>query len=351
MVANRLYPTREVANVEYRFLGEDEYSTLQQLGIVKRALAEMRLLVNKLGVTPIGTLFLPSGDLLGLGVWRYRRKLRTVRTVVVLLITPFDQIERYNPPTLMDVRRRLQTLRKRYAATLVGRVRNVRLGILNDTSSVARLNSCLKLARPAAYVPDPVLYKSYDPELNRSAVRSHPGGGPQTLLIIGTIDERKSVSKIAAWLQQLNAAKNLYTLRIVGRCASEALETKLRAWSEETPSAVSCKLEFVDLDGLRAEISAADVVLTLYEDLFCTSGILGHAAFLGTPVLAYEQSLIGDLIHAYQLGNTLDRDSDATGFAASLIALAQPDCVSRIRQLEYVRERTPQKFVEAIVNA
>ena len=352
VVSHELYePVRLTANVTIRKLAADAVRAVTSLPIERRSIAEMRLLFGALDPNNRGTLVLLGGDHLMLGVIWYQNRLRTFESVTALQMAPYPQQDRYSPTDATSHRLKsiVRRQRKRWMLRFIFALPKFRLGILNDPDSVREVRRSRMFAGETVFVPDPVIpyvRGGHGIGTERSTDRSS-----RHLLIAGTINERKSVSLILGWLARLNSEGSMgetLVLHILGRCTDDELSTRLLELKSDQPDAIVVKLDFVEHRELLETIEKVDIVLALYQNFYSSSGILGHAAEAGTPVLGYANTLIGDLITTYNLGAVVDHSVGYDSFKTAVRRVLQTKASIHSRRADYVTERRPSNFVESL---
>lgn len=246
--------------------------------------------------------------------------------------------------------------RKRWILGRVARNPDVRsIFVLNDPSSVDRLNRELADEAPFVFLPDPV------PPVPSGEARDFdsPGEGSgrarDVVVTPGAIRRNKGVLEaLEAFLRVDPELVRKVSYRVPGRIEDGLRDdldrTVERVRSRRSELEVELEDRFLCEEEFRAVIARADVVLVPYRRAEGSSGILGHAAREGVPVVGPNAGLIGSLIEEYGLGLTADTGDPAALGRALERAVRDADRLKDSPGMRrYVRERTPEAFAETLV--
>lgn len=226
--------------------------------------------------------------------------------------------------------------------------------VLNDPTAAEWLNERVdSSARRIESIPDPVFaldsgetagafHDTYELDQDRHA-----------FLFAGTISRRKGVIQTLEAFQKLEAdEQRRCSLVLAGRLVDEvADEVALRVERLQQKTEVEVRTEFRFLSDaeLHQALAGCDVILAPYQRTEGSSGLLGHAAQVQSPVIGPHRGLIGELIDRYELGMTVDatRNEDV----AQAVRVAITDGIRMgDRSKEYTRVRTPKRFAERILS-
>ena len=273
---------------------------------------------------------------LALGLRRFRRVRYTVSGV---LLKPYCQL----PRTTWTYRR--QRLRKYLQLRWILGNRAVKAAfILNDAEAARHLNATRSLRAVFSPLPDPVATHRY----RLIDIRQRYGIAPHraVLLVIGGIQRKKNIGRVIVAMTKLPPpVQQRTTLLILGRCQNEALLAELRAEIAAVDPGVCIQLhdQFVDADLFESALATAAMVLAVYINSYCSSGIIGQAAKHDTPTVATKNGVIGRTVRAYRLGCTVDElsETDISRGIQQLLAGAPSDS----RAARYVAEHSPHHFV------
>ena len=227
--------------------------------------------------------------------------------------------------------------------------------VLNDASAAEQLNQAVDPGdKRFKALPDPVpplpeemtsesLRKRYDIESHR-----------HLLLLFGTLSCRKGVPEALKAAAQLDRELAQETaLLLLGRIKEEdreSIEAVLASARENTPLQLRIDDRFVSSIEMADAFRECDTVLAPYQRTEGSSGVLGHAAQAQKPVIGSESGLIGELIHAHQLGVTVDATCPEM-IRKAIVSLVIDDALPASSQgmRAYVRERTPLNFARKLL--
>jgi glycosyltransferase involved in cell wall biosynthesis len=138
-----------------------------------------------------------------------------------------------------------------------------------------------------------------------SALPAPPAGPRRGCLMFGYIEKRKGLGLLSDALSEGAAGTELV---VAGTVAPEYRERfdaeieRLRAGGVE----VDARPRRIDEPELARELASTRCVVLPYVDHFGSSGVLGEAAEAGTPVVATNRGLLGDLVRRYEMGLLVD---------------------------------------------
>jgi|GEM_PF-5165120 len=110
------------------------------------------------------------------------------------------------------------------------------------------------------------------------------------------------------------------------------------------------KQGFLPYDEISPLMQQFDCVLLPYLRTDLSSGVLGHAAHAGIPVLSAGGGLLGQLVKQYGLGVAVDGPTSAENWATALTSVVKErPPIDFSRRDCFLNERTPQAFWSALV--
>lgn len=167
-------------------------------------------------------------------------------------------------------------------------------------------------------------------------------------LHIGVLSARKGMDRILKALGGVSEAwASQCRLDILGRVESgferpwKAALTRLR--QRRPDLSIHWVPDELPEQEFREQIRAADCLLLPYLRTEYSSGLLGYAAALGTPVLGAADGLLGRLIKEYGLGRVTSTEPEALRVALEDARLALPEMSEWGRQ-KYCKDNDPQNF-------
>ena len=108
--------------------------------------------------------------------------------------------------------------------------------------------------------------------------------------------------------------------------------------------------EFVPYNSLGSIFLNSDCVLVPYIGNQASSGLLGHAALYGKPVIGPDCGLVGRLIRSYDLG-TVVANLDAAKLADAMTNYYYRKTNHKVSGMQrFVQERNPNKFIQNLIS-
>jgi glycosyltransferase involved in cell wall biosynthesis len=174
------------------------------------------------------------------------------------------------------------------------------------------------------------------------------------LLLCGSLSCRKGVPEVLRAVAKLEPTTARRTaLILVGRVREEDRGTIEQALSEAHGNGdlqVRMDDRFVPHAEFASTFLGSDAVLMPYQRTEGSSGVLGHAARAGKPVIGPQSGLLGELIRSYGLGATVDTTrADAIKDAIREFVSGQGSPGSVEGMEAYVRERSAGEFARVVL--
>lgn len=273
-----------------------------------------------------------------------------------ILFHPYPRLRTGDDSPWHRLARAASRVRKRWILRRVIRDPAVRsVFILNDRECVKELNRELADdGAPFVYLPDPVPRPPVG-----GTKRSPPGRGGSTsseIVVVtpGAIRRNKGVLEaLDAFMHLDSELSRRIVYRVPGRIEEglrRDLDRRLGRLCRESELNVRFEDRFLTDEEFREAIAGADLVLVPYRRTEGSSGILGHAAREGVPVLGPEEGLVGRLIREYELGLTADTSDPVALGGVIAQAVREADHLRDTAGMaRYVEERSPDAFAESIV--
>jgi len=110
--------------------------------------------------------------------------------------------------------------------------------------------------------------------------------------------------------------------------------------------------EFIPYKAIPVLFLESDCVLLPYSLTGASSGIIGHSALYGKPVIGPAKGLIGKQIKSYGLGIGIE-PINGTSLAAAMIDFVKkgPSNINNVGMQRFVEERQPDNFVATLLGA
>jgi glycosyltransferase involved in cell wall biosynthesis len=268
------------------------------------------------------------------------------------LFFPYCRIEPSSSSLFGQVRTSLERFRK-YGQVrwMLSNPRVHSLFVLNDKEAAQELNAMHDTSAFSA-LPDPVLSsvgsEGAEPPFTTDGASTH-------FLFFGSMRGHKGVRKLVQATQQLSEEVARRTaLHVLGKTRSD-LAGELSPLLDDLRRAqphlqVQHQDRFLEYEELESALDHCDVVLVPYQRTEGSSGVIGHAAKHGKPVIGPRTGLMGALIREYDLGVTVNCTSPSAIAEAMRRCVAESATFSETRGMkQYVEERTPEQFARTLL--
>ena len=226
-----------------------------------------------------------------------------------------------------------------------------------DPVAVSSLHHQFKTSTKVVHLPDPV--EPFLPSsLSTAEIRERLGIQPnrQVFLLFGALTERKGVHQL---LEAISSLPDQYCEQIcllfVGKLAiriETQFKTQIQAVCKVKPVQILENYGYIPDSEISQYFQVADLILAPYQRHVGMSGILLLAAAAEKPLLSSDYGLMGELVHRYELGLTVDSTQPseiARGLTQFMQSSGKNFCnPEKMRQ--FVRDNSAQKFSEIIFN-
>lgn len=226
--------------------------------------------------------------------------------------------------------------------------------ILNDAELPKALNDRYRRNNIFVHLPDPIFIppdgngqKKKKPLLDSSAKRR--------FLLFGTLSSRKGIFLV---LDALNQLPERLDQKLEVIFAGNVIKKEKDLFVQAMADAKGCRPDidivhhdgFLPYDEIPGLFSNCDYILVPYNSTNSSSGIIGHAALYGKPVIGRSDGLLGRLIRSYDLGLTVSNMEPSTLASAFVRCLENtPPKIDTSGMKRFVQERHPERFVEVLV--
>lgn len=262
----------------------------------------------------------------------------------------YHQFAHYQP----RFKDRIQHWREQLTLALAGRRPQLHTVFSLDPFAVEPLKRLLQHGT-AIHLPDPVEIGKANLE-RVPELRADLGveADRQVFLLFGALTDRKGVRQLLqaiAHLPQEDAQKLCLVLIGESNLIHE-LETLIALLTNQLPVQILRHYEFVPEADVSAYFQLADVVLAPYQRHVGMSGILLQAAAAGKPVLSSDYGLMGELVHRYKLGLTVDSTQPKAIASGLHYCLNHPleTLGDRDQMQHFAEQNSAERFAEVIFN-
>lgn len=269
-----------------------------------------------------------------------------------ILFQPYYRIPSGSIKSISGLKSRFRKLRKNWQIRWMLRNRHVkRVFILDDTPATVNYNQTFCRANTPQFftLPDPMPSVSLAAATN---LRTKHKLSPDHLLLLvfGSVDSRKNLDGIlVALTNHCPDLLNKVALVIIGHVppGEQVDYQQLLEKAKQIPGfQVIAENRFVDDTERDTWFSQADVVLAPYRHTFVSSGVIGHAAKFGKPVVAPNVGLMAEKVQQYGLGLCVNPEDPAN------IAQAIQQLVATRQQyhpnVAYLHDHAPEAFASMI---
>lgn len=317
---------------------------------------QLEHVLGKMGDTG-GHLFLPRLNtylepLLGRGTPRLREQLLKAR-LSGIWFGPQSASLVYGGSIGKRIRGLMEILRIRRLKALAGLHR---LYLLNDPKTAAALSQWTQLPGGVHPLADPVEEMRQPLEPIRGA-RTRLGLPEKDTLVFGMLGALREGKGIAETIRMLSKWKPTGSpqviLLVAGECLPayrDKLDKALHEWKPaSTQVSLHTRLERLSRKTFEDCLNASDFLLLPYRNVYNSSGLLGHSARTGRPVLASGSGLLGQLMRDFDLGVTLNPRSAKSLYRAMDAAMENRVRMDPQRAAAYLRENSVSAFQETLL--
>lgn len=259
----------------------------------------------------------------------------------------FLQFYRMNTDSWKD---RLKYFRKYWVTKLYTKNKQIeRIFILNDPKTADYLNRTFQTGLfRALNDPIPVLEPMHGFDCH---TRYHLEPGRKILLHLGALDHRKGTLEFIRSATHIGAGQQEELAYLVAGSPSskemeEQIEQQIRIVNETTRVKAIYEPGFLPDAKMKSMLDQCYAIVIPYRNPEASSGILGHAASAGKPLIATGKGLLKELIEDYRLGLLIEGVAPAL-IAAKIEALL---CSGDWQHASgaFAAERTPEVFAATI---
>ena len=204
--------------------------------------------------------------------------------------------------------------------------------ILNDKSAASRFNK-LYYTHKFKFITDPYNVLDYQPRSLRKELKI--SDEDRVYLHFGGLSRRKGTLDILNAVLLIPLEQRRSSVFVFAGKVYDDLKEEFYQLIDLMPSETRMLIydEFCSNEFLADLCISSDFILAPYHITNCSSGLLGHAAYYGRPVIGPNDGLIGKIIKEYNLGITLSQNS--------------PQCIAKI-VAEVVPYRIESEYIEKI---
>lgn len=195
---------------------------------------------------------------------------------------------------------------------LISKSKNISTAfILNDAPAARRFNTLYKTGK-FHFITDPYNAVDYTPKSIRNILKIDIES--KVFLHFGGLNRRKGTLEILKAVKLLDdKQKRLYTFIFAGKVYKPIYQEYYALVRELQPSSNIIVIDsFVSNEQLADLCVTSDFILAPYSGTIQSSGVLGHAAYWGKPVIGPSQGLVGKLIKRHNLGVALSEITPET---------------------------------------
>ena len=226
-----------------------------------------------------------------------------------------------------------------------------------DPIAVEYLHHQVQTSTKVVYLPDPIEpFPSSD--LSSLEIRERLGIEPnrKVFLLFGALTERKGVHQL---LEAISSLPSQFCeeicLLFVGKLAiriETQFKTQIQAICQAKPVQILGNYEYISDSEIPQYFQVADLILAPYQHHVGMSGILLLAAAAEKPLLSSDYGLMGELVHRYELGLTVDstQPSEIAQGLTQFMQSSGSNFCNPEKMRQFVGDNSAQKFSKIIFN-
>ncbi len=251
---------------------------------------------------------------------------------------------------------KLSILRLRKHLQTLWMLRNKKIDhiyVLNDPDSAQYLNSRYHKKNMFVALADPILIP---PGFNHQVSNvKQKLASRYRFLLFGSLSSRKGIFQV---IDALHCIPETFAKQIEVIFAGEVVDeervrfrSRIADLHRDRPKIkIIFHDEFIPFEKIPALFFGIDCILLPYNLVSASSGLIGHSALYGKPVIGPARGLIGKLIRSYRLGLEIE-PVNAPNIAAAMMDLVKkgPPSIDNISMQRFVEEHNPNKFVETLL--
>lgn len=199
-----------------------------------------------------------------------------------------------------------------------------------------------------------------DPILENGAIAYNSGKETNrrlTFLLFGSLNRRKGIFKT---LIAVNSLETRYLNRIKVIFAGKISESDKEAFIAESnkikakdDGSIKIIDKFISYEEIPVIFNEADYILLPYDATQASSGILGHAAYYGKPIIGQGGGTFGRHVSSFQLGLVIKNLTEfkLTKLICSLADETLVIDVNKEAAKKYINYRSGDYFASTIINS
>lgn len=182
--------------------------------------------------------------------------------------------------------------------------------ILNDTTVAAKLNKLYHTDK-FQFLTDPFNAIDYQPQNIRKELQV--GDGDKMFFHFGGLNRRKGTIDILESIKLLPQEELKRCVFVFAGKVYSAIRKEFYDILQTLPSEARVRVydEFCTNEFIADCCTSSDFILIPYYATGQSSGLIGYAAYYGTPVIGPAEGLVGKLIRKYRLGITISEITPA----------------------------------------
>lgn len=250
-----------------------------------------------------------------------------------------------------------QQTREKFVLTRMLRHPQLQTLFTLDQFSVSYIQQAIEKTQSqvtVAHLPDPIQI-SQSSSVPADLLREQLGinSNKKIFLLFGVLNERKGIDQVFEAISLLSQELcQQLCLVLLGEGDQDQLGVKVTSICQSQPIQVIEQYQFLPDQDVRAYFELADIVIATYQKHIGMSGILLWAAAVQKPVLSTNYGLMGELVHQYRLGLTVDSASPeaiAQGLTRCLLE-TEETLGDRNQMMRFAQQNSTEKFADVIFN-
>jgi glycosyltransferase involved in cell wall biosynthesis len=244
----------------------------------------------------------------------------------------------------------LKRITKRFLYAIISKQTNIKkLFILNDKDSCVSLNEYFHTDK-YHYLPDPIPFYI---EEKLPSIITDIKITRKIILHIGSMSQRKGTNIILDAIPLLPAeVLSQIAFFFIGKPSDlrfeQFMQNKIIQLQKDYPdSSIYCDFQYISNGQMESYYEISDIVLIPYLSNNMSSGILGHAAKHGKPVIT-GRGLLEKIVSDYCLGSCID--VNAENIKNTILIFLLEKFRNNEKQLEFLETHTVALFAQKLLS-
>ena len=227
-----------------------------------------------------------------------------------------------------------------------------RIYVLDNSDCVQYFNGRYHKKNLFVTLADPILIP---PGFDRQIIDTKRKSSRYRFLLFGTLSSRKGIFHVIDALRCIpETVEEKIEVIFAGKLIDEEsnrFRSAIADLQRERPKIkVTLHDEFIPYEKIPGLFLESDCVLLPYTITHGSSGVIGHSALYGKPIISSASGIIGKQIRNYRLGIGI-KPVNGTNIAAAMMDAVKNGSLhtDNIGMQRYLKDHSPKKFVETLL--